>query len=93
MLPRSLCSEYMLSLSWTGEQAGAELVGELGGPGGSWEGWRDEESGKNFSTPLPSHFTTSRIIISNRRLEDVPNSGYAVIFLKLPIGKLWHAIT
>lgn len=25
--------------------------------------------------------------------EDVPNSGYAVIFLKLPIGKLRHAIT
>ena len=24
---------------------------------------------------------------------DVPTSGYAVIFLKLPIGKLWHAIT
>lgn len=24
---------------------------------------------------------------------DVPTSGYAVIFLKLLIGKLWHAIT
>lgn len=68
MLPRSLCSQYMLSLSWTGEQAGAELVWESGGPGGSWEGWQDEESGKNFSTPPPSHFTTSRVIISSRSL-------------------------
>lgn len=49
----------MLSLSWTGEQAGVGAGGEAGGPGGSWEGWRDEghEELQHFSAFSHQHFT------------------------------------
>lgn len=54
--------------AWTGEPTGMGAGGDAGGPGGSWEGQRDEAHGKNLNTPPPSSITTSWSVIFSRNL-------------------------
>lgn len=76
---QNICSPYhgLESRQGWGRRRGS-------GPGGFWEGWRDEGYGKDSSTVSCHHITEH--YLQQESLEKVPLRDTAVIFLKLPIG-------